>query len=567
MKALRLRRTLRFFNLSLIFHFLFLPFFMSGQEMKNGMVVSAEPFASKAGLKILREGGNSIDAAVAVGFALAVTYPVAGNIGGGGYMVIRTKDGKDIAIDYRESAPSGSMKDMYLDSAGNFLPDLSQNGALASGVPGSVAGLLYALEKYGSLPLHKVIQPAINLAENGFQLSESAAEKLNSNRNRFIKYPSSSSVFTKNGSEYREGEIFVQKDLAKTLRQIRDKGVNGFYDGWVAEKIVEQMKHTGGIMTREDLKSYKVIERTPLKGNYRGYEILSMPPSSSGGVALIQLLNILENRSFHKADFGSGKYFSLLSESMKRVYADRSEYLGDPDFFNVPAEWLTSKEYAKSIYLGIGDSVTPSALIKPGVHNFPKESEQTTHYSVYDKSGNAVSVTTTINSGFGSGLIVDGCGFFLNNEMDDFSAKPGSMNQFGLIGGTANSIQPGKRMLSSMTPTIVLEDGKPFLILGSPGGSTIITVVLQVILNTIDFDMPLKEAMDSPRIHHQWFPDEIQYEQDGITEDVWEELIKMGYKKGAERKLGLVEGIRIDHRTGYLEGQSDKRGSGKTEGF
>lgn len=550
----------------IILVFLSLQLLLYAQLGANGQVVSAEPLATKIGAKILRQGGNGIDAAVAVGFALAVTYPVAGNIGGGGYMVIRTGNGKNVAIDYRERAPSGSSRDMYLDSSGVFITKLAQEGALASGIPGSVAGLIHALNKYGTMPLEQVIQPAIDLATDGYPLSSSNAHKLNTYNSLFKKFPSTRKIFTKENNKFSEGEIFKQTELAKTLKAIRDNGVNGFYGGWVAENIVKEMKQSGGIITHQDLKNYKVVEREAVTGTYRGYQIVSMPPSSSGGVALIQLLNILENFNLKEVGWGSAKYYSILSEAMKRVYADRSEYLGDPDYYHVPVRELTSKEYAKRITDTIGDSVISSINIFPGEPVSTQESEQTTHYSVYDRFGNAVSVTTTINSGFGSGLVIEGCGFFMNNEMDDFSAKPGTYNQFGLLGGTANSIEPGKRMLSSMTPTIVLKKGKPFLILGTPGGSTIITAVLQVILHIIDFDMSLEDAMDAPRIHHQWFPDEIQYEEGGISDEVWSQLEEMGYKKGAVRVLGLVESILVDQNSGKSYGKTDKRGSGLAEG-
>lgn len=538
-----------------------------GQGKENGYVVSAEPLATKVGVKVLKEGGNSIDAAVAVGFALAVTYPVAGNIGGGGYMVIRMAYGKTTTIDYREMAPALSARDMFLDSSGNFLHDLAEVGALASGVPGSVAGLLYAHKKFGTLPLEQVIQPAINLAEFGYPLSQSNASKLNSYSPLFSKFPSSAKIFTKSAGKFSEGDIFIQKDLSKTLKEIKNKGIDGFYKGWVADSIVSQMRKSGGIISYSDLENYKVIERDPVTGFFRGFRIISMPPSSSGGVALIQLLNILENYDLKSIGFGTAEYYRVLSEAMKRVYADRSQHLGDPDYYKVPVPWLISKQYASQIFSGIGDSVTPSINILPGTPGNNAESEQTTHYSVYDKWGNAVSVTTTINSGFGSGLVVDGCGFLLNNEMDDFSAKPGTPNQFGLIGGTANAIEPRKRMLSSMTPTIVLKNDKPFIILGTPGGSTIITAVLQVILNIVEFNMSIDEALDAPRIHHQWLPDEIQYEENGISDEVWMKLIEMGYRKGAIRKLGLVECILVDDDNKKIYGKTDNRGSGLAEGY
>ncbi len=534
---------------------------------KRGMVVSAEPIASQVGLQILKKGGNAVDAAVATGFALAVTYPAAGNIGGGGYMVIHFPDGRNIAIDYRETAASLANRDMYLDKNGNFTPELSQVGILSAGIPGSVAGLLYALEKYGTMKIADVIQPAINLAEDGFPLSASNAKSLEATLNDFRKFPSSLKVFSKNGTAYQEGDIFKQPDLAQTLTEIKNSGKDGFYKGKVAELLLNQMKTLGGNFSRKDLENYKPVEREVVKGKYKDFEIISMPPSSSGGTTLIQMLNILENFSFQKDEWNSSNYIHALVSAMKYGYADRSMHLGDPDYYNVPQKWLLSKSYAKKLFAQITDKAIPSENIKPGNPTEFKESEETTHYSVMDKHGCAVSVTTTINSAYGSKLVVEGAGFLLNNEMDDFSGKPGVPNQFGLIGSVANEIQPGKRMLSSMTPSIVLKNGKPVLVVGSPGGSTIITTVLQVILNVLEFDMSLEQAVNSPRIHHQWLPDEIYCEPFGIAKDVRMNLIMRGYKFGTERGLGLVEAIKFDQATGEFTGVSDKRGSGLAEGF
>lgn len=533
---------------------------------KNGMVVSAEPLATKVGVQILKKGGNAVDAAVAVGFALAVTYPTAGNIGGGGYMVIHLKDGNSTTIDFRETAPGLAFKDMYIDSSGKFQPKLSQEGATSAGVPGSVAGLIYALEKYGTMKLEDVIQPAINLAEDGFPLTHYAARMIESNIKEFKKYESSMKVFSKNGKSFEEGDIFKQTDLAQTLKLIKQNGRDGFYKGKTADLILNQMKKMDGLITLEDLENYKVIERKPVIGTYRGFEIVSMPPSSSGGIVLIKMLNILENFDFKKEEWGSSSYIHRLVEAIRYAYADRSKHLGDPEFYNVPQGWLISKEYSKEIFNKISERATESKSITPGNPKW-NESEETTHYSVADKFGNAVSVTTTINAGFGSSLVADGAGFLLNNEMDDFSAQPGTPNMFGLLGSEANSIQPGKRMLSSMTPTIVLKNGKPYLVVGTPGGSTIITVVLQVIMNLLEFDMNLKNAMDAPRIHHQWFPDEIQYERFALPEDVKNNLIAKGHKIGRMRGLGLVEAILIDQDNGIFFGVSDKRGAGLAEGF
>nr|HPI38031.1 gamma-glutamyltransferase [Ignavibacteriaceae bacterium] len=489
-----------------------------------------------------------------------------GNLGGGGYMVIHLKDGTQTTIDYRETAPKAALKDMFIDSSGKFQPKLSQEGATSAGVPGSVAGLLHALEKYGSMKLADVIQPAINLAKDGFPLTYYTAKMFEGNLKEFKKYESSMKVFSKNGKPFEEGDIFKQSDLARSLELIKQKGLDGFYKGKTADLIVEQMKKMNGYISHEDLENYTVIEREPVKGSYKDFEIISMPPSSSGGIALIQMLNILENYEFNKDEWGSSDYYHKLVETMRYTYADRSKHLGDPAFYNVPQNWLISKEYAKEIFKNIKDRAAVSKEVNPGVP--PKnESEETTHYSIADKYGNAVSVTTTINAGFGSSVVVDGAGFLLNNEMDDFSAQPGVPNMYGLLGSEANSIQPGKRMLSSMTPAIVLKDNKPFLVVGTPGGSTIITIVLQVIFNCIQFNMNLENAMDAPRIHHQWFPDEIQYERFAFPTDVKNNLVERGHKIGRQRGLGLVESIMIDQSSGVFYGVSDKRGAGLAEGF
>ncbi|MGE5431455.1 MAG: gamma-glutamyltransferase [Syntrophomonadaceae bacterium] len=532
----------------------------------RGMVVSASDLASQVGVLILKRGGNAVDAAVAAGFALAVTYPPAGNIGGGGFMVIHLKNGKDIALDYREKAPAKAAKNMYLDSLGNFDPSRSTEGFLSAGVPGSVAGLIYALEHYGTMKLEDVIQPAIDLAADGFPLSFRLAEAIASEFPQFKKNPSSSKIFIHDGAPLKEGFIFKQPELAKTLMLIKEKGKDGFYKGEIAELIERQSRLMGGIITKEDLVNYSVVEKEPVKGSYRGYGIVSMPPSSSGGIALIEALNILENYSFTKEDWNSSSYIHRLVEALRYVYADRSKHLGDEAFYPVPKEWLTSKDYAKSIFSKITDKSISSKDVLPGTA--PKhESMQTTHYSVVDSYGNAVSTTTTLNSSFGSKIVVDGAGFLLNNEMDDFSSKPGEPNQFGLIGSEANSIEPGKRMLSSMTPTIVLKNNKPFMVIGSPGGSTIITVVLQTIMNVIDFHMNIQQAINAPRIHHQWLPDELYYEEFGISKDTFDNLKNMGYIFGGERILGRAEGILIDPADNIIYGATDPRGYGKAAGF
>ncbi len=534
---------------------------------KHGMVVSASTIASKVGIAILKKGGNAVDAAVAVGFSLAVTYPFAGNIGGGGFMVIHLKDGKNTAIDYREKAPLKATQNMFLDRNGNFDSHLSQEGATSVGVPGSVAGLIYVLKKYGTMKLADVIQPAVELAENGFPLDHSTAESFKEYLNEFKKYPSTFKIFSKNGIPYEEGDIFKQTDLARTLKIIQKNGRDGFYTGEIADRLIKEIKSLGGYFTNKDLEKYQPVERKPVFGTYRGYKIVSMPPPSSGGIALVELLNILEYYNLKDEDWGSSEYIHRLVEAMKFVYADRTKYLGDSDFYPVPERGLISKSYAKTIFEKIGNKAIQANEISAGEPLKYQESTETTHYSVYDSYGNAVSTTTTLNSGYGCKIVVDGAGFLLNNEMDDFSAKPGVPNQFGLMGSEANSIQPGKRMLSSMTPTIVLKDDKPYIVIGSPGGSTIITVVLQVILNCIDFHMNIQQAIDAPRIHNQWMPDEITYERLALPLDVKENLIKMGYKLGREQSLGLAEGIMINNINHIIYGASDPRGPGSAEEY
>jgi len=540
-------------------------------KAKNGMVVSANKLASEVGIQILKDGGNAIDASVAVGFALAVTYPYAGNLGGGGFMVIQLSDGENTSIDFREKAPISAHKDMYLDSAGNYIPELSQQEATSVGVPGSVAGLIYALNNYGTMSLKQVIQPAIDLAKFGWELDRYSAESFARTLDRFKKYPSSYKIFSKNGQEYKEGDKFIQSDLALTLEQIREKGTAGFYNGKIADLLVKQIKSLGGEITHEDLEKYKPIERDPIIGNYRDHTIVSMGPPSSGGIALVELLNVLENFSFEKNDWGSSAYINKLVETMKYVYADRTYHLGDEDFYPVPKTELLSKDYASSIYKNLKPYAVPSNMISTKIPEKNIESTETTHYSVYDKKGNAVSVTTTINSAFGSKIIVEGAGFLLNNEMDDFSAKPGEPNQFGLLGSVANSIQSEKRMLSAMTPTIVLKKDKPYLIVGSPGGSTIITVVLQVILNCIDFDMNIQEAVNAPRIHHQWYPDKIYIEKFAISKDVENNLIEMGYsmanRNNTFRILGSAQSIMIDSENNLIYGAPDPRRNGYAIGY
>lgn len=532
---------------------------------KNGMVVSASKIASEVGVEILKKGGNAIDAAVAVGFALAVTYPSAGNIGGGGFMIIHLNDGRSTSIDFREKAPMNSHEKMYIDSLGNFLPNLSQEGVTSAGVPGTVAGLIYALEKYGTLSLKEVIKPAIKLAKEGFILDYRLAQSINYYYQDFLKIPSSAKIFTKNGKPFEEGDLFIQKDLARTLKLISKNGKDGFYRGEVADKIVQHMRKSGGFITYEDLDNYQAIERRPIISTFKGHKVITMGPPSGGGVILSQSLNVLENFEFTKDDWNSSSYIHKLVETFKYAYADRSKHLGDSDFYPVPLVELLSKDYGQRIFTQIGENAIPSSEISPT--NFPKynESQETTHYSVIDKNGNAVSVTTTINSAYGSKVVVEGAGFLLNNEMDDFSSKPGEPNQFGLTGSEANKIEPNKRMLSSMTPTIILKNEKPVLILGSPGGSTIPTAVLQVIMNYLVFGMNIQTAVNAPRIHHQWLPDRIDYEERAILSDVKENLMRMKHIIGDVRSLGRIEAISVEN--GFYYGATDPRGFGGAIGY
>ena len=463
---------------------------------------------------------------------------------------------------------------MYLNEAGEFVPELSQFGTTSAGVPGSVAGLIYALENYGTMPLAEIIQPAIDLAKSGWRLEKRDSIYFSNTIPLFEKYQSSKKIFTKNGEPFSTNDLFVQNDLAWTLEQIKENGKDGFYKGKVAELLVAQVSSLGGFITLEDLEKYRPVERNPIVGYYRGYEIISMPPPSSGGIALVELLNILENYDLENVNWGSSQYIHHLVEAMKYAYADRTFHLGDADFYPVPIDKLISKEYAKTIFdkiESVNNKAVPSSEIKSLDVSTVYESTETTHYSVYDSYGNAVSTTTTINSSFGSGIVVEGAGFLLNNEMDDFSVKPGVMNQFGLLGTEANSIQPEKRMLSSMTPTIILKDGEPFIIIGSPGGSQIITTVLQVILNCIDFNMNIREAIEAPRIHHQWMPDSIFYEVGALTEEVKKELTEMGYlfwdADVETRIIGIAEGIMIDRKNKIIYGASDPRGGGLAAGY
>ena len=511
---------------------------------RQGAVVSAEPRATAVGLAVLKAGGNAVDAAVAVALALAVTHPQAGNLGGGGFMLVHMADGRSAALDFREIAPGKAHRDMYLRKDGSVHPEKSLWGALAGGVPGSPAGLLEAHRKFGSKPFAELVKPAIELAATGFPVDHFLAGSLRNKHRILGRFPSTRAVFYKGDRPLRQGELLVQKDLAATLRRLAAGGFDGFYKGETAKRFAAHQKVTGGWITEADLAAYRPVWREPLKGTYRGRTVLSMPPVSSGGVALLQMLNILEGFDLRGAGFGSSQTVHWMAEAMKRAYADRARWLGDPAFFKVPIAGLIAKDYADKLRGSIrADRVTK---VGHGVPKGAKESGDTTHFSVVDPAGNAVSCTTTINSTFGSGLVVAGTGFLLNNEMDDFSAKPGVPNQFGLVGGEANAIAPGKRMLSSMTPTLVLKDGKVALVLGSPGGGRIINTVLQVLLNVVDHRLPLEHAVRAPRVHHQWKPDHLFYERPGLGADVRKALAARGH--GFARRpmsIGRCQAIRV----------------------
>jgi len=520
-------------------------------KAQNGMVVSAHAAASEAGIAILKRGGNAVDAAVATGFALAVVYPVAGNLGGGGFMVIRLADGRETALDFREVAPAASSRDMFLDDEGNYIPERSRRGYLASGVPGSVAGLLKAQEAFGNLSRVDVMRPAIQLAKEGFNLTERQANRLNSFRDDFSRYASTAKYFIKSqtNSRYEAGERFVQKDLANTLRAISRLGSDGFYKGKVANLIVAEMNRGGGIISEDDLAEYEAVFREPVAGSYRGYRVLSMPPPSSGGVALLQLLNAVEPYSISEMGYGSSQTIHLMGEAMRRVYADRAKWLGDTDFYPVPVDGLIEKRYMRSRMSDFKPNLAGNSSDVEHGDPFTGESTETTHYSVVDSEGSAVAVTTTINGAYGSLVVVDGAGFFLNNEMDDFSAKPGEPNMFGLVGSEANAIEPGKRMLSSMTPTI-LEDpqGRLFMVIGTPGGSTIITTVFQNIINVIDHGMNIQEAVAAPRIHHQWLPDKLFFEPLALPKDVYKGLEARGWNLEMRNGYsGRADGVMIGY--------------------
>jgi gamma-glutamyltranspeptidase/glutathione hydrolase len=531
-------------------------------DVSHGAVVSAHPLASSAGVSVLRQGGNAFDAAIATQFALAVVYPGAGNIGGGGFMVAHQATGRNIAIDFRERAPAAATRDMYLDPAGNPLTNLSQNGHLAAGVPGTIAGIFAEL-KYARLPLARLIQPAIDLAEKGFVITEAEARGLNGTKAFFTKYNTILPVFVKQES-WKAGDTLVQKDLAATLRRIRDQGAKGFYEGETARLILEEMKRGKGIISAADLKDYTAKEREPTTFPYKSYTIVTMPLPSSGGVILQQMLKMVEDQPLNSYGFESVKAAHWMTEAERIAYADRAKFLGDRDYYSVPVKTLTSDAYIKKrIALIDPDKAGNSVDIQAGV--ISPASEETTHLDVIDREGNAVSITTTLNGGYGSRVVVGGAGFLLNNEMDDFSVKPGVPNMYGAVGAEANAIAPGKRMLSSMTPTLVLDKGKVYLVVGTPGGTTITTSVFQTLVDIIDFGMSTEDAVDKPKFHHQWLPDEINVEK-GFPDSTREGLIKMGYKITQRGSIGRTEVIRVlpDHT---IEAVGDIRGDDTAAGY
>ncbi|RSK46851.1 gamma-glutamyltransferase [Hymenobacter rigui] len=531
----------------------------------KAMVVSAHPEATRIGVEILQKGGNAYDAAVAVQFALAVALPVAGNIGGGGFLLYRGADGQEGALDFRETAPAAASRDMYLDAQGNVIPNLSTLGHLAAGVPGTVAGMWVLHQKLGKLPWKDVVQPAVDLAAKGLKLTEKEAAGLNNQHDTFARL-NPGSAYLKAGS-WAAGEVIQYPDLARTLGRIRDQGKAGFYEGPTADLLVAEMQRGKGIITRQDLLKYEPKWRTPLHGQYRGYEVLTFPPPSSGGVALLQMLQMLEPYNLGQAGWHSPQATHWITEAQRRVYADRATYLGDPDFGRVPVPQLLEKNYNKQrMATTLPYRATPSAQVTAGANLPGYESDQTTHYNVVDAQGNAVSCTTTLNGAYGSKVVVAGAGFLLNNEMDDFSSKPGTPNSYGLVGGAANAIAPGKRMLSSMTPAILTKGNKLALVTGTPGGSTIITSVLQSILNVVDYGMNAQQAVAARRLHHQWLPDQIDVEAGALLPAAQDTLQARGYKLSPRGGWGRVEVIRV-LPDGKLEGGADPRGDDAAAGY
>ncbi|HEY7291703.1 MAG TPA: gamma-glutamyltransferase [Vicinamibacterales bacterium] len=532
---------------------------------RHGMVVAMESIATDVGVSVLQKGGNAVDAAVAVGFAMAVTHPFAGNIGGGGFMLIRFADGRSTFIDFREQAPQKASHDMYLDAAGKPTKD-SIEGWRSSGVPGSVRGFEMALSKYGKRTWAESLAPAVELASKGFPVSYALAESLKGSRS-LASSPESKRIFQKNGAFFDVGESLRQPELAQTLERIQKNGPDEFYTGETAKRFAAEMASHGGIITLDDLKGYKAIERTPLTGVYHGYQIVTAPPASSGGIALLEMLGILDGTGYEKGGFGSASSIHYLAEAMRLAYADRNEYVGDPAFVKVPIAGLLDPAYHAKLRASIDpERATPSDKVRPG-RPAGTEHLETTHYTVVDSEGNAVAVTYTLNGGYGNGITVPGLGFLLNNEMDDFASKPGAPNMFGLVQGEANAIQPGKRPLSSMTPTIVVKDGKLFMTAGAPGGSRISTAVMQVILNVIDFGMNVQDAVDAPRVHHQWLPDKLSLER-GISPDTVALLKARGYDVDYAPGVVLAQVAAIVSDGGWLQGASDGRSAaGKAAGY
>ncbi|UIA85776.1 gamma-glutamyltransferase [Erwinia tracheiphila] len=534
----------------------------------HGMVASVDATATQVGVEILRQGGNAVDAAVAVGYALAVTHPQAGNLGGGGFMMIRTASGHTTSIDFREMAPTRASRDMFLDAQGNADSKKSLTSHLASGVPGTVAGFALANKEYGTLPLSSLIAPAIRLADKGIVVNEALADDLNVyGKEVLFNHANSKAIFFKpDGTPYARGEKLVQHNLARSLELIAKQGPDAFYKGAIADQIAKEMAANGGLIDKADMANYRAVEREPVSGSYRGYEVYSMPPPSSGGIHIVQILNIVENFDLAKMGFGSADAIQVVAEAEKYAYADRAQYLGDPDFVKVPVQALTSKAYAKSLAQQIDiNKARPSAEIKPG-KLAPYESNQTTHFSVVDKEGNAVAVTYTLNTNFGSGIVAGNSGILMNNEMDDFSAKPGTPNVYGLVGGEANAVHPYKRPLSSMSPIIVAKNGKTWLVTGSPGGSRIITTVLQMVLNSIDYGMNIAEATAAPRFHHQWLPDQLRVEK-GFSPDTLKLLEAKGQHVKVMPAMGSTQSIMIG-LDGMRYGASDPRTmGGSTAGY